>query len=401
MKKNRLLLYFAAMCCLQFLTQFSNTSQGTFLSDHIAFYSLMDATQGLISTAQSIGGVIAVLSLIFLSGRVRNDRLLLLAGIELSCSLLLMGLRPPFPVFLLLYALLGIGFGTVSAVTSAQVALLFPGSGAKMGVLHALFGVGGLMGPFVFSTLRDRGGVPWYRICALIGCLALLITCFYALMQRRARDLLQTATSAQHVLHKSDFAAFFSDRRNLLLTVAIAGYAAFQNGCNIWIVRYFSNGLSAVAIAAYMLSVFWIGNTAARLIVPRIQLPVPRLLALGSVLGPLSLGAGVLLHSPAVMVGCVFLAGFFTGASVPLFYHLGCEWNPSRTLLSSSMTSATMYLSWTVTAPVTAVLTSAGKWTGGMLLVACYGLLGAALFLVPAGQKEPAPKTTVSAKNKD
>ena len=388
MKKNRVLIYFIAMCCLQFLSQFSNTSQGTFLSDHIAFYSLVDAAQGLINAAQSIGGVIAVLSLVILSGRVRNDRLLLCAGVCLVCSLLLMGLRPPFFVFLMLYALLGIGFGTISAVSTAQTALLFPGDGAKMGVLHALFGVGGLTGPYLFSALRDGAGLPWHIICVMAGGFALLVTCFYAGARRGARDLLSGMVASQHVLHRADLAAFFSVRRNRLLIVAIAGYAAFQNGCNIWIVRYFSNGLSATGIAAYMLSVFWIGNTIARLIVPRIPLPVPRLLSFGSVLGSLALCVGVLLRRPWPMAACVLLAGFFTGASVPLFYHLGCRWNPSRTLLASSMTSATMYLSWAITAPLTAAFTSAGNWTSGMLLIALYGVLGAVLLLAPAEQAD-------------
>ena len=50
--------------------------------------------------------------------------------------------------------------------------------------------------------------------------------------------------------------------------------------------------------------------------------------------------------------------------------------------MASSFTSIMMYLSWTITAPLTAALNGGGRWTGGMLLVALYALIGG-LALLP------------------
>ena len=105
-KKRRFYFYYAAMCLLLFLTQFANTTQGVLLTDHIEHYGLASTTQGLISTAQSAGASLAVLALIFLSGRIRNHVLLGIGAGLIVVSMALLGSAPPFALLLSPFALL-------------------------------------------------------------------------------------------------------------------------------------------------------------------------------------------------------------------------------------------------------------------------------------------------------
>ena len=381
-KKRRFYFYYAAMCLLLFLTQFANTTQGVLLTDHIEHYGLASTTQGLISTAQSAGASLAVLALIFLSGRIRNHVLLGIGAGLIVVSMALLGSAPPFALLLLLYLCFGMGFGSISSISSAQSSLMFPGNAFAMGLMHAFFGVGGLLGPVVFSNLRHTAGLPWNAVCLVAAAVALVLFAFYASAAWRTREALSSLGSRQQVVRFSDILTFFKRKRNLLLMLSILGYAAFQNGYNIWIVRYFSNGLGAVAIAAGSLSLFWVSNTVARFVIPKLPLRAETTVALGCLLAAACTALGVLCGNATLMLVCACLAGFFSGPAIPQFYHLSCSWNPERPLMASSFTSIMMYLSWTITAPLTAALNGGGRWTGGMLLVALYALIGG-LALLP------------------
>ena len=380
--QNGIPLYFGVMCLIQFVSQVCNGSQGVLLSDHIAFYSLTSAAQGAISTCQSAGAAIAVVSLIFLSGRLKNHTLILLSLVCVTAAMGLLSFAPPFAVMLLLYLVFGLGFGSISSVTSAEVATLYPGDGGRMGILHACFGVGGFAGPMLLQYIRSKRA--WTGVCGALFFMALFALAFFTLVlgPGHARDKLALSVPSRKV-HPADIRRYLSARRNWLLFLSIFGYSAFQNGFNIWIVRYFSNGLGFTGNAALALSLFWVANTVSRVLTPRLPLKTEETLLYGFVAASIAAAAGVLSGSPGVMFCCVVLAGLFSGAAIPQFYHLNAVYNPEIPLVASSFTSIMMYVSWTVTAPITALLTGGGNWRAGMLLISFYVLIGG-LAMLPA-----------------
>ena len=377
---NVILLYLIVLCLMQFLSQATNSSQGVLLSDHIDFYGLTSVGQGAISTAQSAGAALAVITLIFLCGRVKNHVLLLCSLLCITLAMAGLAFAPPFITFLLLYALFGIGFGSLSSLCSAQVATLYPGNGFIMGILHACFGVGGLAGPVILQSLR--GNLSWTGVCAVLSVFALVVTGLYALTMKSAGTLL-SGVEIKRPPTAADLRNYVGKRENWLLFLSIFGYSAYQNGINIWIVRYMSTGLGYGGNAALALSLFWIANTISRVLTPRLGIKTERTLFAGCTGAAVAIAMGAVLASPLPVFICVALAGLLSGAAIPQFYHLNAVYNPEFPLVASSFTSIMMYVSWTVTAPITAALTGGGNWRGGMLVIALYALVGG-LGMMPA-----------------
>lgn len=387
-KQRSFYLYFFAICLVQFFSQFANTTQGALLSSHISFYSLESASQGLINTAQSIGGVLVTLILIFLSGRISNHRIILFS-VALECvALALMSFSPSLWVMLLFYIAFGMGFGSLSSVCASQASLLFPGKISFMGLMHSCFGLGGLLGPFVHSALLLSLGGKWNWVYVPVAVAALLVTLIFAFSGKSCGTALDTLETDQQKAGLKDVGVFFKSKLNLLLLLGMFGYSAMQNGYNVWIIRFFENKLNAPGLAPAMLSLFWAGNTIARFVVPRLPIRPERSLCTGCILAFASTIAGAVSGNAVIMAVCTCITGIVSGASFPQFYHLVCQWNPHHTLMASSITTIIVYASWTLTSPITAYFNGNGLWTLGMIMVGAYAFIGGCAMLPTALKKQ-------------
>lgn len=105
-------------------------------------------------------------------------------GVAAGCSAfhllayVVISLHPPYPVIVISYMAAGFGNGLADAGYNAFFGSL--GSANEMlGFLHASYGVGAVIAPFVATTLVTRAGLPWYTwyyimVCAFFVCGSLL-----------------------------------------------------------------------------------------------------------------------------------------------------------------------------------------------------------------------------------
>jgi hypothetical protein len=70
--------------------------------------------------------------------------------------------RPPFPVFVLAYAIAGLGNGTIDAAWNPWLGSL-NNANQIMGILHGFYGIGGIICPAVFTAMIAQG-ISW-NIC--------------------------------------------------------------------------------------------------------------------------------------------------------------------------------------------------------------------------------------------
>ena len=101
-------LYTAAICCCTTYLAIINASHGTLLSSLIEFYQLTDSQQGYPNSFQNIGCIIAVVSSLFLIGRIDKHKLHMFALILMVIMTLPLSLNMSFPVFIAVFTALRI-----------------------------------------------------------------------------------------------------------------------------------------------------------------------------------------------------------------------------------------------------------------------------------------------------
>ena len=343
----RFLLYL-----LMALYAVSFTMLGPILPQFIGSYSLRLAEGGLLATAQSIGGILAILVAAVVGDRVRKTRIIAVAALFFSLALLGVGVAPSYGALLGLFLLLGGATKLIDTMTNAYIADTNAESrGSNLSRMHAFFGVGALAGP-LYVGLLSHYGAGWresYVVLAAVCALASVVYTVIAL--RRARDMATAVAGRTRFL---DLLEVLRSGRMWLVVALMFAYAAHQSGLNVWLSMYLQRVLHASALlAGGGLSVFWLGIILGRFAAARLARRVEPeyLLVVGSAVAAPVLAAGIFFQQPILMIASGGIAGFLTGAIIPLLIAIGCTLFPRASALATSMiylfgSLATMLTPW-------------------------------------------------------
>jgi fucose permease len=177
-----------------------------------------------------------------------------------AVAALCLATRPPFAVFVAVQVLSGFGTGLLESALNAYVTDL-PGSTARLGRLHAFFGVGALAGPpLAVGLLRVVAWpVVWLGLGALSVALLAGLYRWYPPLRRESAPapadstgLLSTALRRPAVVLAAVFLAVYV---GLEISVGNWGFSMLVSG----------RGLSAL-LAGYIVSGFWLGLTLGRFV---------------------------------------------------------------------------------------------------------------------------------------
>ena len=259
----------AAVCLSTVFLAAVNSSHGPLLSPMIARYALTDSQQGYPNAAQNIGCIAAMFTSLWVIGRVRKQTLLTLAVGVMALLMLPLSLLPPFPVYLGLYALVGVAYAYMDAIASSMIADLHTGknSARMMCVMHACHGLSGIVSPLLLGAALGAGGdMPRaYWTVLAIGIVTLAF-----LWPVNARVPLSDAAARPEPLSRRQLGAFFGDSTLRALAIAILFYGVHLSGMIVWIDRYVDVGLQS-SLGALALAFLYAGLTGSRLIVPLLR----------------------------------------------------------------------------------------------------------------------------------
>jgi MFS family permease len=376
-------IYMACAFAVTLMFSLGNTTQGTLLTDFAEFYGIGALQQSFISAAASLGMAAALCLLLAGSVRVTKNALYVAAVGVVCLSLGLIGTMPGFALFLAFYALLGVAFGFIDAIGSSIVAdVSAPDRLTRnMGMLHAFYGIGGILGPLLIRFTADLASAGNGKSGAsgaayLLAAAAAVLFIANILAYRAIRRASPGTLKAPEPLKADGLSAFLrSGAMPLLWVTGLCG--AYLNVVTFRMAQYISVDFGSPALGALSLSALWAGIVVSRIAAPRVKLKLRAYLIGGmagaAVFTALSVAAG---NAYAVIAGA-FLSGIACGAVIPMCISELCLYTPGNTLLASGSALLALYVVQLIGALVTGALTPDSSLGVGLYAAAAYSAVGA------------------------
>ena len=223
-----------------------------------------------------------------------------------------------------LAAILGLGAGAIDSGLNNYVALHF--SASHMNFLHAFYGIGVTLSPYLMSlALSETGWRDGYRYAALIQALiTVTIVVSFPLWKKGG-----SGTESQEVKTKDLSLVEMVKLRGLVIAwIVMLATNAIEYACGVWGGTYLVNAKGlAVDRAAAALSLYYLGMTLGRLASGLISGKVKTWARIGVGVSIVAASVTILLLPLKIWVAVAALAfvGFGNGSIYPNFIHLTPE----------------------------------------------------------------------------
>lgn len=241
---------------------------GVLLPSILSTYHLTPATVTLLFLSQMSGYMIAALTSSLLSSRMGLARMLLLATITLTSALVIYALTAHWSVMVAAGTLLGLGIGLIDAGINTYIAN--NRNANLMGVLHAFYGIGALLGPTLATTLLALG-LGWRLIYLYIaGIVGLTVAgMLWAVVYKYEPMTVLVASQGTNAVTSLRLALRtpMVIVAGLLLLIYVGTEASVGNWA--YSVQSISRGTPEL-IAGYSVSAYWLGLTLGRLSMGRL-----------------------------------------------------------------------------------------------------------------------------------
>lgn len=331
---NKFLTYYLYLLIIAYAI--SVTMIGPVMPVLIEQYNLKFSQGGLISTFQSLGNVLSILLGGFLADFIKKSKLVCIAFFVYIISLLFISIELSFFILLIMFFILGASTKMIDMIINAFISDLHPERRTfYLGLLHAAYGIGALIGPLYSRTILNSSSI-WNQAFRLLGVICLAILIGFIIILTRTKN--QEKANAR--VKGKEYFKVFSDARVIILCFTVLLYFGHQYGITVWMPMY-SEKIQRFGdfFNNYILSFFWVGIIIGRLTCSSLssRFGTRRLMIFGSLLGGILLSSALLADNPIILVISLIIAGALTGGTAPLVISLICSWYPQN---SGAVTSA-------------------------------------------------------------
>lgn len=238
---------------------------GVLLPSILKTFDLTPATVTFLFVSQITGYVIAAFSSSLISSRLGLAPMLFAAAITLTVALVIYGFASTWLIMVAAGTLLGLGIGLIDAGINTYM-VSDQRKSKWIGLLHAFYGIGALLGPTIATTLLLIG-LNWrqvYFVIASNGVLLIVIVAGSMIMHYQPM-LIRTAASGSHALANLRFA--LKTPVVLVSGLFLLFSVGMEASLGVWAytVQHTSRGISA-STAGYSISALWLGFTISRVI---------------------------------------------------------------------------------------------------------------------------------------
>ncbi|KAH9939471.1 MFS general substrate transporter [Amylocystis lapponica] len=154
-QKFRAQLQFATMCWSLFLAGWNDGTTGPLLPRIQSVYHVGFFVVSVIFICNCVGFVLAAAANVALTDRFGFGTVMVIGSMAQVVGYSLAAPALPFPVFCIAYAINGFGLSLQDAGANGYVACIKDGAATKMGILHAVYGLGALSAPLVATQFAQ------------------------------------------------------------------------------------------------------------------------------------------------------------------------------------------------------------------------------------------------------
>ncbi|KAH9899251.1 MFS general substrate transporter [Cubamyces lactineus] len=160
-------IQFMTLCWTLFLAGWNDGTTGPLLPRIQSVYHVGFAIVSLIFVFNCVGFVSGAAANVWLTDRFGFGTVMVIGAFAQVAGYALEAPAPPFPVFVLGYAVNGFGLSLQDAGANGFVASLKENAATKMGVLHAIYGVGALSSPLVATQFAQLSRWSFHYLVSL------------------------------------------------------------------------------------------------------------------------------------------------------------------------------------------------------------------------------------------
>ncbi|MGV0028861.1 MFS transporter [Phormidesmis priestleyi] len=236
---------------------------GVLLPSILSTYHLTLATVTLLFISQMVGYMTAAMTSSLLSSRLGLARMVWLAAIALTSALSIYAFTTHWPIMVTVGLFLGLGIGLIDAGINTYIAS-DQRNASLMGMLHAFYGIGALLGPTIATTLLALG-LHWRQIYLVIASLVslLIIGMSWAVLHQYQPMMTPPVTFSNS---KTNLRRALRMPIVLVSALMLLIYTGVEASIGSWAytVQHISRGIPTW-IAGYSVSGYWLGLTMGRL----------------------------------------------------------------------------------------------------------------------------------------
>ncbi|KAI0918794.1 hypothetical protein AcV7_006924 [Taiwanofungus camphoratus] len=230
---------------------------------HVGF-----AVVSLIFVCNCIGFVVAATANVALTDRFGFGTVMVIGSVAQMIGYALEAPAPPFPVFVIGYAVNGFGISLQDAGANGYVASLENNSSTKMGIMHAVYGLGALSSPLVATQFAQRQRWSFHYLVSLsIACLntiILIVVIRFRTQDECLAEIGQPPPERTAAQNENKYKQIFRLRALHFLAVFIFVYVGVEVTIGGWIVTYIIDVRSGGTSSGYISSGFFGGLTLGR-----------------------------------------------------------------------------------------------------------------------------------------
>ncbi|KAH9846506.1 MFS general substrate transporter [Lenzites betulinus] len=260
---------FATLCWTLFLAGWNDGTTGPLLPRMQAVYHVGFTLVSLIFVFNCLGFVIGAGANVWLTDRFGFGKVMIIGAVAQIIGYALEAPAPPFPVFVAGYFVNGFGIALQDAGANGYVASLKENTSTKMGVLHAIYGVGAFAAPLVSTQFAEFHHWSFHYLISLGIALSNSVL-LIAVLRFKDQDTC-LAEIGQAPVHNdtegsggSKYKQIFRLRALHLIAFFILIYVGVEVTLGGWIVTYVKDLRGGGAKSGYIASGFFGGLTVGR-----------------------------------------------------------------------------------------------------------------------------------------
>ncbi|KAI6019817.1 MFS general substrate transporter [Pisolithus orientalis] len=266
-QRRRAHIQFATLCWTLYLAGWNDGTTGPLLPRIQRVYNINFAVVSLLFVFACIGFISGALSNLVLDGRYGFGKVIVLGSLFQVVAYCFESAAPPFPLFVLGYAINGVGMALQDAQANGFVACLRDNPEMKMGILHAAYGAGAFSSPLVATQFAQQPHWSFHYLCSLALALLntiLLIAVFGLKTQDECLAQIGVPPCEKGNSERSRFRQVFALRIVHLMAFFILVYVGVEVTVGGWIVTYVIDVRGGGPSSGYISSGFFGGLMVGR-----------------------------------------------------------------------------------------------------------------------------------------